>query len=195
MSSLANMMMEMVGNEALQQLSSQLGADEESTGKAVGTALPLLLSALGKNASSPDGAEALVNALQKDHDGSALNDVAGLLSNPAARDDGAAILKHVLGGKRGVVEQGLAAASGMDTNSTSQLLNMLAPLVLEGLGKTQREQGLDAAGIANLLGGEREQAQSQLGGLAQLLDLDGDGDITDDVVSLGTRLLGGLFGR
>ncbi|RME54399.1 MAG: DUF937 domain-containing protein [Caldilineae bacterium] len=195
MSSLANMMLEMMGNGGLQQLSSQLGADEESTQKAVGAALPLLLSALGKNATSPDGAQALLNALQKDHDGSALNDVAGLLSQGATSEEGAAILRHVLGDKRGIVEQGLAATTGLETDRTGQLLNMLAPLVLGGLGKTQREQGLDAAGIASLLSGEREAAQSQLGGLAQLLDMDGDGDVMDDVVNLGSRLLGGFFGR
>jgi len=68
---------------------------------------------------------------------------------------------------------------------------MLAPLVMGNLGKTQRQTGLDAEGLASMRSGQRKQANAGLGGLAGLLDM--DGDITDDVMKLGPKLLGGLF--
>ena len=37
------------------------------------------------------------------------------------------------------------------------------------------------------------QKSSDLGGLASLLDRDGDGNVMDDVAQLGASLLGGLF--
>jgi len=192
---LAGMVIGMLGSGELSQLSSQLGADQASTRRAVGAAVPMLLSALGKNAASPQGAEALLGALKRDHDGRVLDNVGAALGSGGLGKDGAAILGHVLGNKQSAIAAGVGQASGLSTDSTSQLLAMLAPLVMGSLGKTQRQSGLDAAGLTSLLGGQREKANAGLGGLAGLLDMDGDGDISDDVVKLGSKLLGGLFGR
>jgi len=77
---------------------------------------------------------------------------------------------------------------------------MLAPIVLGVLGQRSQEQELDAAGLAGLLQTERNVTESALPGIAQLLDFDGEGDISNgegdisnDVISLGSQLLGGLF--
>jgi len=193
MNDLAGMVMGMLGSGELEKLSSQLGADQATTQRAVGAAVPMLLSALGKNATTPQGAEALLGALMRDHDASVLNNVGSALSRGDLSKEGAAILGHVLGGKLEKVAAGISQVSGLRPDSTGQLLAMLAPLVMGSLGKTQRQGGLDAASLASMLGGQRQQANAGLGGLAGLLDLDGDGDITDDVMGLGSKLLGGLF--
>lgn len=191
---LAGMLIGMLGSGELDKLGGQLGVDSASTQKAVGAAVPLLLSALGKNAASPQGAEALLGALSRDHDGSVLDNVGAALGSGALGKDGAAILGHVLGNKQGAVAAGIGQASGLTADTSGQLLAMLAPLVMGSLGKTQRQSGLDAAGLASMLGGQREQANAGLGGLAGLLDMDGDGDVTNDIMKIGKKLLGGLFG-
>ena len=191
---LAGMLIGMLGSGELDKLGGQLGVDSASTQKAVGAAVPLLLSALGKNAASPQGAEALLGALSRDHDGSVLDNVGAALGSGALGKDGAAILGHVLGNKQSAVAAGIGQASGLTADTSGQLLAMLAPLVMGSLGKTQRQSGLDAAGLASMLGGQREQANAGLGGLAGLLDMDGDGDATDDILKIGKKLLGGLFG-
>ena len=191
---LAGMLIGMLGSGELDKLGGQLGVDSASTQKAVGAAVPLLLSALGKNAASPQGAEALLGALSRDHDGSVLDNVGAALGSGALGKDGAAILGHVLGNKQGAVAAGIGQASGLTADTSGQLLAMLAPLVMGSLGKTQRQSGLDAAGLASMLGGQREQANAGLGGLAGLLDMDGDGDATNDILKIGKKLLGGLFG-
>jgi hypothetical protein len=190
---LAGTLIGMLSNGELDKLGSQLGTDPASTQRAVSAAVPMLLSALGKNAASPQGAEALLGALRRDHDGSVLENVGAALGNGSLGKDGAAILGHVLGNKQGTVAAGIGQASGLTADTSSQLLAMLAPLVMGSLGKTQRQSGLDASGLATMLGGQREQANAGLGGLAGLLDMDGDGDIADDVMNLGSKLLGGLF--
>src|SRR5690554_6971370 len=88
----------------MQQVSSQLGIGEQQTSQAVGAALPLLMGALGRNASQPQGAQALLGALQKDHAGSGGN-IAGLLGSVLGggggrQADGAGILGHILGGNQ-----------------------------------------------------------------------------------------------
>lgn len=193
MNDLSGMLVGMLNSGEVQKLSSQLGTDQASTQKAVSAAVPMLVSALARNASSTEGAEALLGALQRDHDGSVLQNVGTALGSGALGKDGAAILGHVLGGQQETVARGIGQASGLSADTTGQLLAMLAPLVMGGLGKTQRQEGLDAAGLASMLGGQQARANAGLGGLTALLDMDGDGDVTDDVVSLGSKLLGGLF--
>ncbi len=64
------------------------------------------------------------------------------------------------------------------------------------LGRTQRQQGLDTSALSKMLQGEQQRAAAPaLGGLAKLLDADGDGQVMDDLAKAGGSLLGGLFGK
>jgi hypothetical protein len=179
-------------------IARQVGVDSDSAMKVVAGALPAMLSGLSKNTQDVAGASALADALDRDHDGSVLEDVAGFLGSAGSTSTGAGILRHVLGSRQGSVEAALGQMSGIDAGSAGQILTMVAPLLLGLLGREKRSRGLDAGGLADLLGVEREvakqrapQAMDMLGGL---LDSDGDGQITDDLADLGGSLLGGLFG-
>ena len=108
------------------------------------------------------------------------------------------ILHHVLGNGQERVQKGISAATGLEAGATGNLMAMLAPLVMGALGQQTRSQGLDVGGLAQLLMGEKEQADSALGsmgGLERLLDMNHDGSILDEIVSFGSKLLGGLFSR
>ncbi|MGO4776017.1 DUF937 domain-containing protein, partial [Lysobacter sp. 2RAB21] len=65
--SLTDDLLNQLQGQPLAQLGSQLGLSQTQTQSAVSAALPLLLGALGRNASQPQGAEALFGALQRDH--------------------------------------------------------------------------------------------------------------------------------
>lgn len=195
MSSILEMLAGQLDEGTIRQISGQLGADETTTQQAISAALPMLLGAMGRNATSSEGAQALDKALAQDHDGSILNDLPAALSQEATKLDGAAILGHVLGGRQGNVETGISRATGLNQGSTGQLLMMLAPVVLGALGQQKRQQGLDAGDLAGLLSNERQASESSLGGLAQLLDMDGDGDVTDEIVSIGSKLLRNFFSK
>lgn len=184
-----------LSGSALDALSGQLGADKNTTNAAIGAALPMIISALGKNASNQSGAEALGNALAKDHDGSILDNLGGFLGS-TDNGPGAAILKHVLGGKQNQAQAGISQLSGMDPAMAGKLLENLAPVVLGMLGKKQRSGGLDIGGLAGMLINERSAVQSNAGGglgniLGGLLDADGDGSFLDDVGGM----LGGMLGK
>ncbi len=123
---------------------------------------------------------------------------------PTRTTDGDGILKHVLGDRRAAVEQGVARASGLDSAKVGQLLGVLAPIVMGALGRVKRQQNLDADGLAGMLNQERARVEEQTpgmskGGLLGLLDADGDGDISDDIAGLGSKIaasgvLGKIFG-
>lgn len=195
MTAILQAVIDQLDDNTINQLGAQLGLDQKTTQQAVSVALPMLLRSLSGNTSSPEGAASLEKALRKKHNGAILNDVAGALSKPETLADGQAILGHVFGNRKETIEKGLSKVSGIDTNSSGQLLAAMAPLVLGVLGNSMNSQNLNAGGLAGLLQTEREQTESNLTGISKLLDLDGDGDVTDDVISIGTSLLGNFFGR
>ena len=188
----------------LQQMAQQLGIGPAQMAGAVSAALPLLLGALGRNASEPQGAEALFGALQKDHSGLDLGSVLGaVLGSGAAQGDGGKILGHVFGGRQPRAEQALGQATGLGGDRAGMLLKMLAPIVLAYLAKRmfeQRQAGNGSSASPQVLGevlGQEQRRVSQQGGLSSgvlgaVLDQDGDGELgLGDLLKIGGGLLGG----
>lgn len=194
MSSLTELLMSRLSGGDVEQLSNRIGADRDATGKALSAVVPLLFSAMARNAGTEEGRQGLDRAVARDHDGSVLDQVSSLFSSGETAD-GNAILRHVLGDRRAQVEEGVSRASGLASNQARDLMAMVAPLVMGALGRARSEQGLDAGGLAGLLAGERTREAGALGGLAGLLDRDGDGSIADDVLGgLARGLKGRFFG-
>lgn len=198
MSGIMDLVLQSVAGGTGSPIGRKLGLNDQSTNAALSAALPLLLSALTRNTSTPEGAGALHQALQRDHDGSLLDNLGGLLGGGAGlgkAGDGAGILGHLLGDRRDVATQAVARAGGIDAGQAGALLAMLAPVVMGALGKAQRQGGLDAGGLAGMLAGEQQrvaQAQPDLLGMAnRLLDRDGDGSALDDVMGGLGKLFGG----
>ena len=190
----------------LSQMSRQLGISEDQTRQALPAALAALTGGLAQNASQPQGAQQLANALNKDHDGGLLDSLDGFLGGIGGGTGGgigggglgagagAAILGHVFGQRRQKVEGNLGRATGLNPQTMASLLAMLAPIVMAYLGRQQRQKQLDPGGLADVLGQERqriEQVPQARTGLGALLDLDGDGQVMDDLANLA----GGMFGN
>ncbi len=187
-----------LGSGAVKQVSQQLGLGEEAANKAVSGALPMLLSALANNSQQRGGAEALLGALDRDHDGSILDDVGGFLGKgDAAIGAGSGILKHALGGRNDAVATGLSKMAGIDSRQAGSVLAMLAPLVMGALGRAKRQQRMGPSDLGQMLGRERQQLASRdagaMGMIGKLLDRDGDGSVGDDVAKMGMGMLGKLF--
>ena len=192
--------LDMIGSQlsgnTLTQMSQQLGTDEATTAKAAAVALPLLLGGLTRNAATPQGAASLDAALTRDHDGSLLDAPQRALTDPTALKAGG-ILGHIFGQRQAPIEQGVAKATGLDSQRVGKLLMMLAPLVMAALARARTTQA-DAGGSAGpVLRREQSNLERQvpgLGGLASVLDRDGDGQIVDDIASMAAGRLGGLGG-
>ena len=168
----------------IDQLSNQLGGvDKEKTTAATSSILTTLLGAMARNASTPDGAAALNNALENDHDGSILDDVMGMVTGQRSIENeravnGSGILNHVLGNRQGGAIDMISKMSGLDASKTGSLMTTLAPIVMGMLGKAKREQGLDQGGLTDLLTGFTKQEQGRnptMSLITGFLDADGDG--------------------
>lgn len=193
METLIQSVMKQLSGDTISSMGSNLGLDEQTTQQAIALALPIIVGALDRNASSSEGAKALTDALARDHSGELLTDVSRGAVRKATMEDGAAILGHVFGGQQQNVGQSIGKATGIDPQTVALLMSMLAPVVLEVLGQKRKEENWGASDVSRMLQEERTIAQSQQPRLSQLLDFDGDGDISDDVVSIGTTLLQGFL--
>lgn len=178
----------------VRQIGNQIGADENATTSAIQLALPLLIGALSRNASNPQGADALHNAVTNDHDGSILDNLSGFLLNPQQANS-AGMLGHIFGARQENVASEISQQSGLNIGQVAQILLMLAPIVLGALGKARNQQGLDSQGLASVLAGQQqqfEQPQSPIMNIAtQLLDSDHDGSVVDDIAGLAAKFFAG----
>lgn len=171
----------------LAQLSEQLGVDEGRVDSTLSTAMPLLVSALANNASKPGQAQAIMQALEKDHDGSILNDVGSYLGDTQSAN-GAGILGHVLGDQQPMVAKNLAKVTGMNQSEVNDLLKVAAPLVMGALGEEKQKKGLDTDSLADFLGGQQQAINEANPTVANLLntflDKDKDGSFLDDLLDM-----------
>jgi hypothetical protein len=176
--------------DVVSRISSRIGADPGTTGNAIDAALPLLISALARNAQDPAQARSLDTAVAQDHNGAILENVPAHVAAPDEQT-GAGILRHVLGGSQQTVQSGLSQATGLDANKVGSLLTTLAPLVMGALGRAKQQNGLDETGLSTLLTREQQNlnqsAPGAMNALSRLLDRNNDGSVVDDI--------GGMLGQ
>lgn len=184
-----------ISDDMIAQLSKQVGGTPEQTRTAANGAISTLVSGLSKNASRPGGAESLLSALDRDHDGSVLDDAMGFLlgsKQPASQKalNGSGIVKHVLGGRQDAANDMLGKMSGLKSDQMAQVMKTLAPLVMAALGKAKRKEDLNAGGIGELLSRTVQSSANQrneLGLIGRFLDKDDDGSVMDDIVDMGMK--------
>ncbi len=201
-----------MGKMLVSGASKQLGMGEDKAQSALSAAMPLILGAMKNNASTPEGASGLLNALNSNkHDGGILDNLGSILGGGGIDDDvlqdGSKILGHVFGGREQNVAQAVSKSSGIDMGSAMNILKVAGPLLMGYLGKeTRQKQVADSNGLGDLLGGMLGGGQQEQSLVNRLLDADGDGSIIDDVAGMilgggGSQkgglggLLGGLFGK
>ncbi|MBP7274099.1 MAG: DUF937 domain-containing protein [Saprospiraceae bacterium] len=209
MSNLFEMFEGQLNNGLADYLSQSTGIDNtQQTVDASNAIFSTLLGAMSKNAATPEGASALNNALERDHDGSIFDNALSVLmgsSQPQNTNalNGSGILGHILGGNASNVLGMLSKVTGLDSGKLMSLMISLAPVIMGLLGKARAQNGIDASGIGGLLGSvlgggnATQQANSNplMDILNRVLDKDGDGNMLDDLLGgAGGNILGGLLG-
>ena len=180
----------------LGQLAEQVGGNEGQVKNGVMAALPAMLTALSKNTGTEKGAQELNNALETKHDGSILNNLSGYLSNPDLKD-GAGILNHLFGSQTSNVANAVSQSSGLDSNGSMKMLQMLAPVLMGMLGQQKKQNNLDAKGLGNLTSMLASNFGSEAGTsgimetVTNLLDANKDGNVVDDIMGMVGKFFGG----
>ncbi|MGB0135096.1 DUF937 domain-containing protein [Dokdonella sp.] len=226
MNDLTSSVFAQLDSSTIESIAGQLGMDPAQASNAIQQALPLLVGGLARNTATPQGAQSLHSALERDHSsvdiggllgsvlrgasgaggqgggiadilGSVLGGATGGQRASAGGGAGEAILGHIFGGRRDRASQGLGQTSGLGSAGASQLMALLAPIVMAALGNMTRKQNMDSNALAGVLGQENNRLQqSGVGGLLSgVLDTDGDGEISmSEMLQAGAGLMG-AFGR
>jgi hypothetical protein len=183
------------GNNAVEQISQNVGSNPALVNTAIQMALPVILGGLAKNVQSEQGAQNLDKALSNDHQGGLLNNLTDYLTGgvpapqQASREtNGAGILEHILGANQGAATQEISNQTGLSMGQVANILITLAPIVMGYLGKQKQQNDLGAGGISDLILGQQKQLEStgnpMLDMASRVLDSDGDGSALDDLASM-----------
>jgi hypothetical protein len=185
--------------ETLTNLSHNIGADPAATSKAIGAAVPALVSAMADKARETGGGDALLALLNSESnrqhgvaDGTILDRMGELVSTPTPFG-GIEILQSLFGTTQPDVEHKIGRVSGLSTGVIARLLPVLAPLMLGIVGRQVTTQGLDAASLTKYLSDQQGYFRTNAPGLLGFLeriDANDDGSILDDLQRLFGRSTG-----
>lgn len=202
-----------VGNQVATEAENKFGISKSQMIALAAVAAPLIISYLRNKSQDAKEAEALNNALDRDHDGSILDNPSSALER---EQEGGSILDHIFGGQKATVENQLSQNTGISMDKIGPILAMLAPIIMGYIGKEKQANGVNAGGLGDLLGGILGGAQQQtqqsndplssilgsvLGGATQQSG-GGLGDLLGSVLGGGNQkqsgglgdLLGGILG-
>lgn len=146
------------GNQVAEQAENKFGINRNQVLALLAVATPLIISYLRNKSQDAKEAEALNTALDKDHNGSILNDASQIEARQA---EGGSILDHIFGGQKSTVENQLSQNTGISIDKIGPILAMLAPVVMGYIGQQKQQNNVGAGGLGDLLGGILGNASNQ----------------------------------
>jgi hypothetical protein len=181
----------------LQSMALELGVSERDVAAGAAALTPAILGGFKKQVQAqPTGLEGLGGLLGQLGGGSLLDQV--LAPQPTDINRGNDVLGQIFGSKdvSRTVAQNAAAQTGLDPALLKKMLPMIAMLVAGYMAK-QRAGAAAAAGapstgslgdlLGSVLGGPQAGGSAGLGGLASMLDLNGNGNPLDDILGMARR--------
>jgi len=188
-----------LGNDNIDAIAAQLGIPAATAREGAEALLPAILGGFKRHAQQrPDGLGGLLEGLGQLGGGALTEDV--VTSGPTDPTAGNEILGSIFGSKD--VSRAVAANVGTQTGVEPSLLRRMLPLLAMLAARymatrggaqpstaTSTEPGSGGLGgiLGGLLGGLSGNAAGPgvgLGGLASMLDLDGDGNPLDDLLGM-----------
>ena len=150
------LMKQLTAGDALSLMSKKAGTDDKSVKSALEMGLPLLLGAINKNASKPEGMNAIMKSLSQTGTDSPLKNISSYLeaSDSASGSD---MLGSLLGSSTQPIQQALSKSTGLSGGIVGKILTMALPLLMGSLSK-HLGKGVGAEGITKLLGEQSKMA-------------------------------------
>jgi hypothetical protein len=181
----------------LQAMARELGVSENDVAAGAAALTPAILGGFKKQVQAqPTGLEGLGGMLGQLGGGSLLDAV--VASQPTDINRGNDVLGQIFGSKdvSRTVAQNAATQTGLDPSLLKKMLPMIAMLVAGYMAK--HRAGSSAAAdapstgglgglLGSVLGGHSAGSSAGLGGLASMLDVNGNGNPLDDILGMAQR--------
>ncbi len=156
-----SLLSEVLSEKTLGNVAESVGVSSEQVGEVISAAIPTLIGAMSKNASTKEGAESLDKALEE-HASKKKLDVAEEVKNADVKD-GEGILKHVLGSDLSSTVSTLAKSVKIDKDQVMKIVAMVAPILLTFLASGKKSSKKESTDLSGLLGTFVTSAVSGLG--------------------------------
>ena len=166
-------------------MAKELGVNESVAQAGAAALLPAILGGFKKTTQAqPSGLDGL---------GGLLDSVLG--TQPTPVEKGNDVLGQIFGSKE--VSRTVAAGAEQQTGISSDLLKKMLPVVAMMVAGYMAKESSGSAGsggglgglIGGLLGGGNNASSGGLGGIASMLDLNGDGNPLDDIIGMAGKLV------
>ncbi|HEY0145076.1 MAG TPA: DUF937 domain-containing protein, partial [Methylovirgula sp.] len=179
------------GGEAINNIAQRFGLSQEQAQAAVQALIPALSAGLTKAAANPGTLGSVISAVNDSTHQASFNDPSAAQS-PAATQKSSDTLSQILGSNHIIqqIVQRASAETGIRPDILTQILPVVASIVIGGLATSLHSQGL--GGMLGQLATAAEQ-----GNLGSVLGGGGGaaaGSSGGGLISVLTNLLGGLFG-
>ena len=170
---IVSLIMQFLAPQLLGKFASALGINSTLAQKVIAAALPAILAGLAGKASQSGGGQVLADAIGKQDPGllGKLGEMIGGAQQKTVVEQGNNVLGSLLGNSAlGSLAGALGKFGGLGDGASKSLIGMLAPVILGQLGAQQKSGGLDAAGLAKMLIGQKDNiAKAIPGDFAKLL--------------------------
>ena len=151
MSLLDTLLGSMTNQSSVQSLSGKTGLSGSKISALLTLALPLLLKSMTSNATSPQGASSLLNALAQ-HGGAGKKSVAQQIEE-ADSTDGKKIVGHIFGKDTDKVINQLAGKTDLSPDQVSSVLSQMAPAMMSSVSDAADQAGKKKANAKKKSGG------------------------------------------
>lgn len=161
----------MLNSGNLGQMGQLLGVNEKDATSAIEEVLPMLLKGMQGQAQNKETQQGFLQALQ-DHSQDDTADFSRFLKN-VDTEDGAKIVKHLLGAQQEEVAAKAQKKSGIDAKTIMKLMAIAAPFLMSQMGKSVKSKSKAA---------QSDDMLSIVGGLL-------DGVDASDVLRIARKLM------
>jgi sporulation protein YlmC with PRC-barrel domain len=174
----------LLGPAVIGRIASALGREPAAIEKSVAAAVPAILSGMGSLVSTPEGARRLENVINWE-----LTETGDAVDVVRGSERGKSILTTLFGYTAFTeLVSSVARFGDIGVGASRSLLGMITPVIMSALGEVQRNAGVGAAGLAQMLSAQLgEISASMPPAFSEMLESSGFFDGIDSVVSSGAR--------
>lgn len=171
-------------NAAVEKVADFLGEQPNAVQSGISALLPTLVGGMMNKANTTSGVGDLMELINANANPNLLSNFGSTVGNPDALSKiiggGTGLLSSILGNNTNSIVSSIANFAGLKNNSTSSLLGLAAPLLMNLIGNKVKSDGLGISGLASLLMGQKDYVKAALpaglSGIANVLNFNQLGD-------------------
>ncbi len=159
---LLNTVNDLFSGDLLSKAASAFGENENDVQKAVGGAVPSILTGFLAKADSKEGLQSIFDIAKSANNSGILGNLTGLLGGNSSFSGIISTVGNLFGDKLGNIANIISGFSGIKQSSASSILNMVAPAALGVLGKHASDTNMSASGLATFLSSQKDTILSAI---------------------------------